>query len=278
VPMAWPYWTEYASRVREITSADINGDGRQEILISNSDRRVYAFDGQGTEIWRASVEWGVLTAMTVGRYADGFGLYGGTSQPSIHGYCMIFGADGKLRKHYSRLDIESWSIPSQFRDMRLADVDGDGQVEVITGLDTNCRQLIVYKPGGVISWDADVAGAAQAVAIRPAANTVGQPAIVYCASAAGYVCAFDGKSGKRKWACFVGDPPAFVAPYRQDAVMAICFSGDVVVIDGQGRLAGRNSLSAPVSALLRPGDHRATGAILVGTGDGRLLVLPVHAP
>ena len=278
VPMAWPYWTEYASRVREITSADVNGDGRQEILISNSDRRVYAFDGQGTELWRASVEWGVFTAMTAGRFGNGFGLYGGTSRPSIHGYTIIFDATGKVRKHYSRLDIESWSIPSQFCDMRLADIDGDGQVEVITGLDTNCRQLIAYKPGGAISWDADVAGAAQAIAIRSAANTAGQAATVYCASAAGYVCAFDGKSGKRAWACFVGDPPAFVAPYGQDAVLAVSPSGDVAIIDGKGKLAGRNSLGTPASALLRPGDHRATGTILVGTEDGHLLAMPSQRP
>lgn len=42
VPMAWPDWSEEKSRIREIDSADLDSDGRLEILVSNADRRVYA--------------------------------------------------------------------------------------------------------------------------------------------------------------------------------------------------------------------------------------------
>ena len=65
--MAWPYWSEEKSRIREIDSADLNGDGRSEILVSNADRRVYALSAEGKELWKASVEWGVYTAITGNR-------------------------------------------------------------------------------------------------------------------------------------------------------------------------------------------------------------------
>ena len=44
VTIPWAYWSEGRSRIREIAVADINGNGVDEILVSNADRRVYAFD------------------------------------------------------------------------------------------------------------------------------------------------------------------------------------------------------------------------------------------
>ncbi|MFH1268380.1 MAG: PQQ-binding-like beta-propeller repeat protein, partial [Planctomycetota bacterium] len=269
-PMAWPYWSEERSRVREITSADIDDDGEEEILISNADRRVYAFTGEGDKLWEASVEWGVYTAMTVGRHQGQFALFGGASQPAMHGWCIVYGGDGRLTTHFLRPDLVSWSIPCQFRDMRLADIDGDGQDEIINAVDTNCRQLVVYEPDGTVRWDADVAGAALAVAV----GVSDQAATVYCTSQSGYVSAFDGASGTRRWTCFVGEPAPFAAAYQRDSILAVAVSGRVFVIDADGRLTGREDLGRKVTALLRPGDHRNTNAILVGTDDGRLLVLP----
>lgn len=273
-PMAWPYWSEERSRVREITSADINHDGSQEILIANADRRVYAFTGEGSKLWEASVEWGVYTAMTAGRFGNQFALYGGASKPAMHGWCILFGAAGKLLGHFSRPDLVSWSIPCQFRDMRLADVDSDGALEVVNAIDTNCRQLVVYEPDGGIRWDADVAGAALAIAVRPS----DQAATVYCSSASGYVSAFDGDSGTRRWTCFLGEPAAFVAIWERDSVLAVTASGRVFVIDAEGHLAGCDDLGTEVTAVLRPGDHRNSSSILVGTAEGRLLVLRLTGP
>jgi len=268
-PMAWPYWSEQRSRVREITSADINDDGKKEILISNADRRVYAFTGEGKQLWEASVQWGVYTAMTVGRHQGKFALFGGASQPAMHGWCIVYGADGKLEKHFLRPDLISWSIPCQFRDMRLADLDGDGQAEVINAVDTNCRQLVVYQPDGKVRWDTDVAGAALAVAVRRTDDA----ATVYCSSVSGYISAFDGKTGRRHWACFTGEPVKFLAPRGQGTVIAVAPSGQIYLLSDAGELLGCHDLRSEVTGLLRPGDHRDGNAILLGTRDGRLLFL-----
>ena len=281
VPMAWPYWSEQKSRVREITSAYLppgplpgreGENGRETILIANSDRRIYAFASDGKELWKSSVEWGVYTAMTAGEHGGRFALFGGTSRPSMHGWCIVYGADGKLLTHFTRPDLTSWSIPCQFRDMRLADVDGDGQPEIINAIDTNCRQLVVYKSDGKVLWDADMAGAAQAIAVDIPEGTA-QDATVYCAGASGYVSAFDGATGARRWACFLGEPTELLAPHGQNRIIAIARSGRAYVLTRAGELLGRDDLAAPVAALLRPGDHRAGNGMLLGAEDGRVLLL-----
>ena len=272
VPMAWPYWSEQKSRVREITSADIDGDGEEEILIANSDRRVYAFTADGKELWQASVEWGVYTAMTVGQYQDKFALFGGASQPAMHGWCIVYGGDGKLLTCFRRPDLISWSIPCQFRDMRIADIDGDGHPEIINAVDTNCRQLVVYKADGKVLWDADVAGAAEAVAVGPSLRQEGST-VVYCSSASGYVSAFDGKTGTRRWACFVGESTRLIAPCGQDKVVAVAPSGKVYLVSTTGDLLGCHELRSKVTGLPRPGDHRVGNTVLLGTRDGRLMLL-----
>jgi hypothetical protein len=271
VSLPWAYWGEGRSRIREIDTADLDGSGQPQILLANADRRVYALDTSGKGLWKAPVEWGVYTAMTVGQYGGRPALLGGTSRPAIHGWCVIFGSGGKLLGHYSRPDLINWSNPSQFRDLRLADLDADGRPEAVAAIDTDCRQLVAYRPDGKILWDADVAGAAEAVAVRPAGG--GRPAQVYCASNSGYVCGFDGPNGKRRFAAFVGQPTNFVAPLSDGRVLAVAPTGDVFVLAPDGKLADRASLGGKITALLRPGDHRAANAVILGTEEGRIMVL-----
>jgi outer membrane protein assembly factor BamB len=272
VNIPWPNWGEGKSRIREIASADMRGDGQTEILVADADRRVYAFSDRGRELWRTSVEWGVYTAMSVGTYHGRFALLGGTSQPSVWGRCLLYGAQGKVLAHYARPDLQSWCTPSQFRDMRLADLDGDGKAEIVNAVDTDCRQLVVYKEDGEVLWDADVAGSAEAVAVVLTNGTRGP--VVYCASASGYVYAFDGRTGTRRWVCFVGEPTHFVAPTLGDRVIAAARSGRVFIIGHGGELIGAVSLGQPITGLLRPGEDRQANAVVLGTRDGRLLLLP----
>lgn len=262
-PMPWDYWSEYRSRVREITSADINGDGQPEILLSNSDRRVWAFTADGKELWKTPVEWGIFTAMTPGTFRGKFGLLGGTSRPSIHGRCLIFPADGGRPGNLTRPDLVSWSVPSQFRDLRLADLNGDGVTEIINAVDTNCRQLVVYREDGTVLWDADLAGAAEALAL--AGNTV------YCGGASGYVAAFSGADGKRAWATYLGEPVTLLAVLADGRLAAATPAGNVFLLKPDGQLAGWVELGAAVSTVMRPGDHRATETLLLGLKDGRVI-------
>lgn len=268
-PMPWDYWSEYRSRVREITSADINDDGEEEILLSNSDRRIWAFSADGQRLWRAPVQWGIFTAVTAGSYRGQFALMGGTARPSIHGRCMVFDAEGSRTAALTRPDLASWSVPSQFRDMRQVDLDGDGAPEVLTAVDTNCRQLVVYRHNGDVMWDADMAGPAASIGVH---NTGDGPPVVFCAGGSGYVAAFDGTTGDRLWACYVGEEVALLALTRGGAIAAASPSGGIFLLSPQGALEGRVSAGAELTAFMRPGDHRGGDRLLVGTADGRVVI------
>ena len=116
----------------------------------------------------------------------------GMADPSIHGCVRVYGADGACVQTLSRPDMMSWSIPSWSMCLRTADVDGDGRTEVISGVDTNHRQLIVYRRDGKVLWDADLGGAVLAVEVADGR--------VYAGAANGYVQCFDAQGG-RLWSC-----------------------------------------------------------------------------
>ena len=265
VPMPWPYWSEGRSRIREIDAADLDGDGAPEVLASNSDRRVYAFSVDGRKLWTRPIQWGIYTAMTPTQHQGEFALMGGTSRPSIHGWCILIGADGSLRGHLSRPDLTSWSLPAQFRDMRVIDADGDGADEFLCAIDTNCRQVVLYDQEGKVVWDADMAGAATGLAL---AEHDGARRVL-CASSSGYIVALDAATGERAWACYTGEAADYVGALSDGRTLAVCPAGRVFVIDAAGSLLGQCDLGSPITALLRPGSHRAgRPPIIAGAQDG----------
>jgi hypothetical protein len=267
VTLPWAYWGEERSRIREIAVADLNGDGVDEIFVSNADRRVYAFDRSGHELWKRPIEWGVYTAMWPGLLDGKFALLGGTSKPSIFGWSVLLGADGAVIGHRQRPDITCWSLPSGTLDLQLADLAGDGSREIVSALDTNCRQLVAYKPDGSVKWDLDVGGAANALKFDSAHRTV------LCASSAGYVLGVDGPTGQRRWATWIGDAANLVWVRSDGRVLAVTPHGRVTVLSVEGEILGAMELGDAITAVPRPGNHRqASRGLILGTANGRVLV------
>lgn len=266
--LPWAYWGEGRSRIREIATADIDGDGVKEILVSNADRRVYAFDRTGRELWRRPIEWGVFTASWPDGTTGKFVLFGGTSRPSIHGYAVLLGGDGSVTGRWQRPDLTCWSMPSAMRDLLRADINGDDRVETVTALDTNCRQLVAYTADGVVHWDLDVGGAAGALAFDAGSRRV------FCATDAGYVVAVDGATGRREWLAWIGEAAALLWLLPDRRLLAVARSGRGWVISAAGAVEERGDAGSTFSALPRPGDHRAAGRRWVlGTADGRMLTI-----
>jgi outer membrane protein assembly factor BamB len=267
VTLPWAYWGEERSRIREIAAADLDGDGVDEILVSNADRRVYAFDRAGRELWKRPIEWGVFTAMWPGAVGGKFALAGGTSRPSIHGWTVLLGADGAVSGHRQRPDLTCWSLPSCTLDLQWTDIDGDGAPEIVCALDTNCRQLVAYRPDGAVKWDLDVAGAATALAFDAAHRRV------LCASAAGYVVAADGATGRRVWAAWIGEAANLLWVLPDGRIAACTARGRVWVLSAAGELLGAEELGGAVTAMPRPGNHRGPDRrLMLGTAQGRVLV------
>ena len=66
-PMNWDYWTWLNCKVLSLAAADIDGDGREEILAGCADRHVYVFDENGGLLWRSACQWGPPTCLEVAR-------------------------------------------------------------------------------------------------------------------------------------------------------------------------------------------------------------------
>ncbi|HUT90362.1 MAG TPA: hypothetical protein VMY37_12750 [Thermoguttaceae bacterium] len=71
-----------------------------------------------------------------------------------------------------------------------------------------------------------------------------------------------------------GPAPDHLWPDGHGGVIAACRSGAIFVIGREGRPSGRDDLETAITALVRPGDHRADAPPAIGTADGRVLVFP----
>jgi len=264
---SFSHWSDKRSRIHEISSADIDGDGEEEILLSNGDRRIYAFTAAGEQIWKQVIKYGIYNAMTPTTYLGTFALFGGARGPTLEGPLIVFGADGKEIGRLKAPRLESQRI----RDLRLWDVDGDGTREIVVARDINNRQLMVCSGEREILWQAEVGGAPYGLAVR---EHDGERQIL-CASVCGYLHAFNAASGERRWWCYLGDDAQFLWPRLDGSVLALCPSGRVFVVGPSGPLIGMQELGAEATAFLRPGEHRVAPAVIpVGTQDGWLRFLP----
>ena len=136
--------------------------------------------------------------------------------------------------------------------------------------DINNMQLMVCSEAREILWKAEVGGAPYGLAVREH----GGERQILCASICGYLHAFDAATGERRWWCYLGDDAQFLWPRADGSVLALCPSGRAFAVGPNGVLLGLQDLKSPVTALLRPGEHRvAPSAIPVGTQDGWLRYL-----
>ncbi len=257
-PMNWDYWTWLNCKVLSLASGDINGDGREEILTGCADRHVYAFDESGALLWRSACQWGPPTCLAVARLRDGEGRHvlAGMADPSIHGCIRVFDADGACVQTLSRPDVMSWSIPSWAKSLCAADINGDGLDEVLSGVDTNHRQLIVYGGDGEVLWDADLGGAALSVAFADGR--------VYAGVSNGYVQSFQA-DGRRIWYRFLAAPVVGLSPGRGGGCHVALEDGRVVALDDNGEIRS-SGVGAAISAVA----VRPDGGLLVGRRDGKI--------
>ncbi len=134
--------------------------------------------------------------------------------------------------------------------LRVADLDGDGWPEVISGVDTNHRQLIVYRRDGEILWDADMGGAVTCVE--------SEGGKVFAGAANGFVQCFTRK-GARVWSRFLAEPVAGIAPVSKSRCLAALRGGRVVALDAKGAITEVGDGKAIASATWARGAGLAIG-------------------
>lgn len=93
----WP--VQMASIAGAVAAADINGDGKLELVAADAHGNVAAFDGAGRQVWHRHLASAVHQGVTLGD-VDGDGqleVVVGTASGAIH---VMHGADGAERPRF----------------------------------------------------------------------------------------------------------------------------------------------------------------------------------
>ena len=129
--------------------ADLNGDGTVEFVIGSYDGKVYAVRADGTELWSFDLVDPVIASPAVAALRRG-------EAPSLvvnsTKALYVLSNDGALK--WRRDGIRQFD--RSVRSPTLADLDGDGTLEIIVGTDTG--KLLVFDADGRLRWEYSTAG------------------------------------------------------------------------------------------------------------------------
>jgi hypothetical protein len=207
-----PRNTHLPAHGRALTVANLEGDGRLWPVVGTDSWRVHAVTPQGTLRWTFDSAAHSITALTAGDLNhDGCDE---VVAATVY-YCIpaITAAGERLWEDEDYNDY--WAAGPLFPFVEIADIDGDGDLEVIT---------------------------------------CGSDTLVHCID----------RWGVKKWTCSVGDEARGLV-LVPGGVVAAAATGEVHLVDGQGRPGWRYSDEVPCQAAVRQGE-----LIVVAREDGRL--------
>lgn len=263
--------------------ADVNGDGRKDIIAPSFDHTVYAWSHGGTLLWRAYLEdtlWSSPVVVDIDRNGSqevvlGGDIYSGNPLGVPKGGLLwvLRGSNGTRFPGYPKsLPYQTiWSSPV------VTDINGDGRLDAVVGTgsghadSTNGRKVwavTLTTRQGVPGWPVTPPGK---VVRQPAVGDIdgdGRPEVVV-GSEGGYVTAYE-HTGARRWQrcnavggrCSDGYPThggAVIADVDADGVQEVVsgLDKDLTVYDGrngaveaQHRLTSGLTLAPPSIAAI----------------------------
>ena len=256
-----PIWTfdlpgKLSWAATSVVAADVNQDGKTEIVTADSAETLVCLNGQGAPLWTLAEPGGWRTSPAVGDL-DGDGcceiLMGSDRCPLV---CVSH--DGK---ELWRLDPKGPAATSPV----IWDLDGDGTPEILTGVGAT---LTAVDAKGKVLWQHAMSRDIDAAISVADADRDGQVE-VYAVDLNGQVACVSG-AGKLRWTASVKErarrSPA-IADVDADGHVEIVvggYDGAMYVFDAKSKLKERITLS---------GDTNATPAVVDLAGDGRLQVI-----
>lgn len=250
--------------VNALLTGDFDGDGSTRIVAGCTNSQISMFDSDFNRIWnRGGIYHGVRKLMSADINADG--------RPEIlaadhYGSVHVIAPNGDyLGRAYSELGDVAFDV---------GDIDGDGCLEIVNGSGTGVTAAIdsafetrwqfnnySYNTRQVVCCDLNGDGKSETL----------------LASDTGYVYALDGK-GKVWWQADLGAAVVALAARRvaedKTEFAAGLISGDLVILDGRGKVTATHPGSAPVKFIATV-DHPDADAqqIIVVDTENRLRVL-----
>ncbi|OGV65107.1 MAG: hypothetical protein A3K19_25485 [Lentisphaerae bacterium RIFOXYB12_FULL_65_16] len=297
----------FGCQLNDVTAADLDRDGKDEIVLARQDCHVCVLDSTGKERWKQKLEFYRRPAyVNLVRTGD----LDGDGVPEV-----IAGAENWRFYAYKADGTPLWNYESVHpsRSSAVADIDGDGKCEVLCGthyywfpaLKGDGTKLWGYHFGPICydvttgSFDGDktrgvVIGSGDGYVhylaadgkLRMKYNTGDEVKNVLTAdvdadgkdeilagSLSHYVCCF-GADGKRRWAVDLGGPisalTAVKAADGRSLVVVGTGTGRVVTLAGDGSVLAASDLGKPVVDLLTDG-----ATLLAATDDGILRRLEI---
>lgn len=285
--------------VSSAATADLDGDGKQDVIVGGSSNGVWAYSGTSLLKGKPKLLWQVDAAGSVHDIKTGD--VDGDGRPEIvvaadNAVTVVNGRTGRVRR-----SIDAEGAAGQFaRSVTVADVNDDGLDEIVVPTDA----LHVYRGDGTALWTHSAPAGAGDVVFSDASVAYGKVYAQY--SSVGSLdmdtpvvngVALDGEKGTVSW---TADPkaPAFSADGKLDAALldhAVFASPDIPFADGHavvttwvtkalpkfddvGLVASlalsieiRDGRTGEVLQTTQGGSPWTHGNYFTGEGDGRLL-------
>ncbi len=262
-----PYWRRYwkAGEVEKVIAADIDGDGRDEVVFGAANMNLHALDSDGSLLWRFT-KYGVMTSLLAwDMTGDGrMEIVGGPAKITCISEVSILDAEGtRLGSHGN----DGWA--SALTAVAVADLDGAGVLAVICG--TNFNNVFAHDSNaGQLTerWRTPLGDVVTALCGADFTGDGKQTVVAGSASEYAYCLAADGSI---QWARPLGGPVLRLLPITPDGgprqeVIAVTDSA-AVRLDADGRgVAWLSEIDGVTDAAW------AEGLFLV-TGSGKVLAL-----
>jgi hypothetical protein len=239
--------------VNLIRMADLDGDGKDEVIVGAQNWRFYAFSGAGKELW----QYEVVHASTAGAVAD---LNGDGKKEVIAGThyysAMALSNDGKL------LWMQRFTAPICY--------------DIATGsFDANKTRGVVFGSGDGNIYYTDFAGKARMtfdtgdeVKHVTTADLDGDGIDeILATSDNGYLYCF-GADGKLRWLHHLPNAATALTTMTLDGhqtVIAGTSGGDILAFDAEGKLVRKSTLGSPVAQLATDDNM-----LIAASADGHL--------